>query len=414
MPKRTQRKLTKKDIGDNLERLVEELFRKKGYKTEKNVYLEGKSRTKHEIDVLAVIKGPLHEDKILIECKAHNQPIGKDAVMKLKHIVEDVGANVGIVISVSGFTSGAIQFANEVNIDLMDGHELEKELKSSDIKSDERVQEESFSEHLINEYPKITLVPEFITGMNPFENVYLGLYGYEIRNLLNETIEDARLHVTLMDDKKNKLRNGRFFLSFYKFIHEDEKQNEYEVKVVVKSFQKIGTIYPDHKFNQSLPVYPSIIDFSMTGYHPPGFIFDLPVSVFNSYLHKLHLKIVLKSGRRTIEERFIKPKINSKKVLEARENAITKLQEVNEKSSRCFIATAVYGTPHAAELIVLRNFRDEVLLTNSIGQRFTRAYYKTSPPIAKIISKSILLRKIVGHFFVFPATKIIKHFRTNY
>lgn len=50
--------------------------------------------------------------------------------------------------------------------------------------------------------------------------------------------------------------------------------------------------------------------------------------------------------------------------------------------SKCFIATAVYGDPCCEEVRALRKFRDEQLLTNSLGYIFVKIYYKLSPPIA--------------------------------
>jgi hypothetical protein len=66
-----------------------------------------------------------------------------------------------------------------------------------------------------------------------------------------------------------------------------------------------------------------------------------------------------------------------------------------ESSSRCFIATAAYGTPLASEIQVLRDFRDQRLNTNPIGRKVTAFYYLASPRIADKISKKQLRRKIV-------------------
>ncbi|MGA2671240.1 MAG: CFI-box-CTERM domain-containing protein [Dehalococcoidia bacterium] len=73
----------------------------------------------------------------------------------------------------------------------------------------------------------------------------------------------------------------------------------------------------------------------------------------------------------------------------------------------CFIATAAYGTPTAKEIDILREFRDTVLLPNSLGVRFVSFYYKTSPPIARFISQHELLRTVVRVGFVDPIVRIL-------
>jgi len=61
----------------------------------------------------------------------------------------------------------------------------------------------------------------------------------------------------------------------------------------------------------------------------------------------------------------------------------------------CFIATATYGTPMAEEIEILREFRDEYLLTNPLGQALTGLYYRVSPPIAEFIAEHPSLKPIV-------------------
>jgi hypothetical protein len=74
----------------------------------------------------------------------------------------------------------------------------------------------------------------------------------------------------------------------------------------------------------------------------------------------------------------------------------------------CFIATAAYGTETAAELNILRDFRDQVLLKNPLGSRFVEAYYKLSPPIADFIAKNDFLRAIVRESFIDPVVDLLQ------
>jgi len=74
----------------------------------------------------------------------------------------------------------------------------------------------------------------------------------------------------------------------------------------------------------------------------------------------------------------------------------------------CFIATAAYGTETAAELDILRDFRDQVLLENTLGSGFVEAYYKLSPPVADFIAKSDFLRAIVREVLVDPVVHLLQ------
>ena len=56
---------------------------------------------------------------------------------------------------------------------------------------------------------------------------------------------------------------------------------------------------------------------------------------------------------------------------------------VKVKKEGCYIATAVYGSYDAPEVMTLRRFRDDTLKKTFLGRLFIRAYYTLSPPIAK-------------------------------
>jgi hypothetical protein len=76
-------------------------------------------------------------------------------------------------------------------------------------------------------------------------------------------------------------------------------------------------------------------------------------------------------------------------------NCEAKVAKVPENASGCFIATAAFGTDMESEVVVLRKFRDQKLLTNAVGEKFVALYYKTSPPIADFIREKDLIRAAV-------------------
>ena len=61
----------------------------------------------------------------------------------------------------------------------------------------------------------------------------------------------------------------------------------------------------------------------------------------------------------------------------------------------CFIATAAYGTDSAKDVLVLREFRDSLLLDNAAGRAFVKLYYTLSPPVASFIAERPILRRVV-------------------
>ena len=64
-------------------------------------------------------------------------------------------------------------------------------------------------------------------------------------------------------------------------------------------------------------------------------------------------------------------------------------------SRPCFVATTVYGSDMSPEVILLRQYRDEILLQKSLGNVFVNLYYKFSPPIALWMQDKTFLKRNV-------------------
>ncbi len=78
-----------------------------------------------------------------------------------------------------------------------------------------------------------------------------------------------------------------------------------------------------------------------------------------------------------------------------------------KKAGMCFIATAACGDPFAPEVIVLSDFRDNVLLHSRCGRAFVHVYYTVSPPFAAVIAKFAVLRHAVMSLIVRPLARVV-------
>ena len=61
----------------------------------------------------------------------------------------------------------------------------------------------------------------------------------------------------------------------------------------------------------------------------------------------------------------------------------------------CFIATAAYCSPMDSHVDTLRDFRDQYLVTNPVGEGMVSLYYRYSPPMADFIDEHPSLKPVV-------------------
>jgi len=109
-----------------------------GYAVIHNAKKVGRSGAEHQIDVMAEYRCPLHTSRVIIEAKSYNLPIDKDRIMKLIQIVDDLGADRGIIVTTSYFTPEAIKTAGGHNVELWDRGQLAKLLGEIEISASEK------------------------------------------------------------------------------------------------------------------------------------------------------------------------------------------------------------------------------------------------------------------------------------
>lgn len=78
-------------------------------------------------------------------------------------------------------------------------------------------------------------------------------------------------------------------------------------------------------------------------------------------------------------------------------------------SSGCYIATMAYGSYEHPQVIVLRKFRDNVLLNYFIGKLFVEFYYFTSPKMVLVLKNQITLNTIIRKILDKFIDRIIKY-----
>lgn len=73
----------------------------------------------YQIDIYAEFTAMSVTFKALCECKQYSKPVGRDKVAELHSKLESIGAHKGILLSTSGFQSGALEYAKKHGIALL-------------------------------------------------------------------------------------------------------------------------------------------------------------------------------------------------------------------------------------------------------------------------------------------------------
>ncbi|KKE77827.1 restriction endonuclease [Bacilli bacterium] len=145
------------------EELTAHIFRSRGFRT----FLTPASGD-GGIDIEAVYDGEVFKGTYLIQCKLWKNNVGEPQVRDLYGVVQDRQALKGILVTSSGFSPKAVRFAENKNIDLINGQTFIKLLKNINEHGKE-----------INNYP---------------------IFSNQIKGFLEEDSFDAQMYHLLVDE----------------------------------------------------------------------------------------------------------------------------------------------------------------------------------------------------------------------
>lgn len=102
-----------------------------------------------------------------------------------------------------------------------------------------------------------------------------------------------------------------------------------------------------------------------------------------------------------------KPRLESSKQKIQSQKPSLESPKPKQTNEGCYIATMVYGNYDHHQVIILRNFRDNVLLNSYLGTCFVKFYYKKSPQIVAKLSGYHMVNKVIRKILDF-LIKMIK------
>jgi hypothetical protein len=109
----------------NLENKVAQILSEAGFKTEVEKDITT-ARGTVKVDVFAVDISQLPNICYICECKYWENKVPKTVVHSFRTVVQDYGANFGILISKNGFQEGSYETVKNTNISLVDWFDFQK------------------------------------------------------------------------------------------------------------------------------------------------------------------------------------------------------------------------------------------------------------------------------------------------
>ena len=79
----------------------------------------------------------------------------------------------------------------------------------------------------------------------------------------------------------------------------------------------------------------------------------------------------------------------------------------SKTGATCFVASVAYDDPNHPDVMALRWYRDNVLKRSAAGRNFIDLYWQWGPKLAKVVAKSIWLRRM-SRFMLSRLVRILR------
>ena len=176
------------------------------------------ARSEHDVDVTARMRVAGVDQLWLIECKSWKRPVPKERVLTFRGVVEDVGADRGLIFSESGFQVGAFNAARDTNITLTSLADFEQNSVAEVASTRAKVLDERIAK-LMQAFEAIWHLPESerlaVFAQYPGPPGFLELQG-EAHATIGVTARLSQMRRALEGARFN-----RWPVAYYPLDHED-------------------------------------------------------------------------------------------------------------------------------------------------------------------------------------------------
>lgn len=233
---------------------------------------------------------------------------------------------------------------------------------------------------------KFTTV-HYVSGVDEFDEYFKKVKFHETDSILR--ILSCINGIVFMITHKDKA----MFFAFYR-NQILELRTEDNIEISVRAINRVTKT-----LKSFLPVAPMVA----------GLIADSFVKIDSRKVKGKIYRLILSENGKENQIIFTSTNENNHKILTDTFVKKHLTNTIPEKDKRCFIATACYGDCDSPEVIILRDFRDRVLLTTTLGRLFVKIYYKISPALTFIIYRSETLKHLLRKYFLKPIVNFINN-----